>query len=60
MRIHSLRQKRRGNGGDAYETPSLVWVLNEFSDDERRKDARCFYPMARTIRSMRIVKSLPG
>ncbi len=63
VRVHSLGQERRGNGGDANEAPALIGVFYKFSDKERREYSRCLYPVARRTRSdrrMRVVKSLPG
>ncbi len=60
VRVHSLGEERRGNGGDANEAPALIGVFHKFSDNERRKYARCLYPVARAIRGMRIVKGLTG
>jgi hypothetical protein len=60
VRVQSLGHKRSCDSGDANEAPALIGVFHKFSDDQRREYARCFYPMAHTKRSTRIVKSLPG
>jgi hypothetical protein len=60
VRIHALGQQGRGDGSEANEAPPLVRVFDKLSDHQRRKNACRLYPMARTIRSLRIVKSLPG
>jgi hypothetical protein len=60
VRPHRLGHERRGDGGYAYETPSLVRVLDEFADDQRRKKSRRLNPMARgSERSMRLIVGLP-
>jgi hypothetical protein len=57
---HRLGHERRGDGGYAYETPSLVRVFDEFADDQRRKKSRRLNPMARgSERSMRLMVGLP-
>jgi len=60
VRVHSLGHERRGNGGQANESPSLVGVLDEFTDDQWRKEPCGPYPMTCcSERRMRLVIGLP-